>query len=459
MQLDLTEGKVVSKLMRFAAPLMAGNLLQQLYNIADTLIVGRYLGREALAAVGSSYTLMVFLTSILIGLCMGSSAYLSIQYGKKDRDAFQEGCFASFLLIAAVTLVINTVVYLGIGPLMGLLNIPADVYAPMREYLCVIFAGLFATFLYNYFANCLRSVGNSLAPLLFLCAAAVLNIALDILFITVLGRGVRGAAEATVLSQYASAAGIALYYLLFCRELHVRRENAVLRGKTLGAIARFSVLTCAQQSIMNLGILMVQGLVNSFGTAVMAAFAAAVKTDTLAYSPVQDFGNAFSTFVAQNHGAGREERIRYGMKRAAQTVLVFCVIISALVFVFAKPLMGLFVEGTETEVIAIGVTYLRIEGTFYALIGFLFLFYGYFRAIERPGVSVVLTVISLGTRVALAYFLSGFPALGVRGIWMAIPIGWCLADIAGLCFLERGPAGKRRSRFASPTTPQETDEL
>ena len=435
MQLDLTEGKVVPRLVRFAAPLMAGNLLQQLYNVADTLIVGRYLGDAALAAVGSSYTLMVFLTSVLIGLCMGGSVYLSIQFGRKDEDAFQEGCFAAFLLIAAVALLMNAAVYLGIDFIMELMNIPDDVYGMMREYLWVIFAGIFATFLYNYLANCLRAVGNSVVPLIFLCVSALLNIGLDILFITVLDRGVAGAAEATVISQYVSAAGLLVYYLLCCGDLHVRRKNAVLRGRTLAAIVNFSALTCIQQSIMNLGILMVQGLVNSFGTTVMSAFAVAVKVDTLAYSPVQDFGNAFSTFVAQNHGAQKPERIRYGMRRAVQAVAVFCVLVSSAVFAFAAQLMGLFVKDGNLEVIATGAEYLRIEGSFYFLIGLLFLFYGYFRAVGRPAVSVVLTVVSLGTRVALAHLLSGLPALGVKGIWMSVPIGWFLADLAGVLFL------------------------
>ena len=431
MQLDLTEGKVVSRLVRFAAPLMAGNLLQQLYNVADTFIVGKYLGDEALAAVGSSYTLMVFLTSILIGLCMGSGVYLSIQFGKKDQDAFQEGCFISFLLIAVITLVINGAVYLGVDLIMELMNIPPEVYAMMREYLWVIFAGLSATFLYNYLSSCLRAVGNSVVPLIFLCLSALLNIGLDILFVTVLDRGVAGAAQATVIAQYASAAGLLVYYLCCCRELHVSRANAVFRWRTLRTIVNFSALTCIQQSIMNLGILMVQGLVNSFGTTVMSAFAVAVKVDTLAYSPVQDFGNAFSTFVAQNHGANKRERIGLGMKRAVQAVVLFCAVVSGVVFALAEQLMGLFVKDGSQEVIAVGAEYLRIEGTFYFLIGLLFLFYGYFRAVGQPAVSVVLTVVSLGTRVALAYLLSGLPFLGVRGIWMSVPIGWFLADMAG----------------------------
>ena len=182
---------------------------------------------------------------------------------------------------------------------------------------------------------------------------------------------------------------------------------------------------------MNLGILMVQGLVNSFGPTIMAAFAAAVKIDSFAYLPVQDFGNAFSTFIAQNYGAKQSGRIRAGLKGAVAASMGFGVVLSALVWVFAAPLMGLFVEAGEAAVIAEGVLYLHIEGAFYCGIGCLFLLYGLYRALGKPGMSVVLTVISLGTRVALAYLLSATP-LGVTGIWWSVPIGWALADAAGL---------------------------
>lgn len=179
---------------------------------------------------------------------------------------------------------------------------------------------------------------------------------------------------------------------------------------------------------------MVQGLVNSFGTTVMAAFAAAVKIDSFAYMPVQDFGNAFSTFIAQNFGAKKTERIRSGIKSAVLCSIFFCFIISLCVFVFAKPLMLLFVRPEETKILEIGIRYLHIEGSFYFGIGCLFLLYGLYRAVGRPGMSVVLTVISLGTRVALAYLLSAVPAIGVVGIWWSVPIGWILADLAGFLY-------------------------
>ena len=163
----------------------------------------------------------------------------------------------------------------------------------------------------------------------------------------------------------------------------------------------------------------------------MAAFAAAVKIDAFAYMPVQDFGNAFSTFIAQNYGAGQKERIRRGTRSAILTSMLFGAAVSAVVFVFAQPLMLIFVQPEEVEILGIGVQYLRTEGSFYCLIALLFLLYGFYRAIERPGMSVVLTVISLGLRVVLAYALSAIPALGAAGIWVSIPIGWAIADLAG----------------------------
>ena len=299
----------------------------------------------------------------------------------------------------------------------------------MRTYLLIIFAGLAATFLYNFFACLLRAAGNSVAPLWFLGAAALLNIGLDLLFVLGFGWGVAGAAAATVIAQYVSGIGLLAYTVLRCQELLPQRADLRWDGRILREILDLSLLTCAQQSAMNFGILLVQRLVDSFGPVIMASFAAAVKIDAFAYLPVQDFGNAFSTFVAQNYGAGQTERLRQGLRQATLVSVCFSCAISALVVLLAQPLMRIFVQAGKTEVLAAGVQYLRIEGAFYAGIGCLFLLYGFYRAVKCPGMSVVLTVISLGVRVALAYALAG--PVGPRGIWAAIPIGWFLADAAG----------------------------
>lgn len=434
---DLTKGPVMKSMLWFAFPMILGNLLQQCYNVADTLIVGRYLGPDSLAAVGSAFTLMTFLTSILLGLCMGSGAFFSIRFGQKDFDGLKEGMCTSFALILVLTIALNAAAFALLDQIQFFLRVPETVWRLMRAYLLVIFGGLTATFLYNYFASLLRALGNSVIPLGFLAASAVLNIILDVWFVLGLGLGVSGAAAATVISQYVSGAGIAVYTWIRYQELRVARRHCRPRLSCVREIAGFSILTCVQQSVMNLGILMVQGLVNSFGPAVMAAFAAAVKIDAFAYMPVQDFGNAFSTFIAQNYGANEKERIRAGLKGAVMAALLFCLMISAAVWALAQPLMRLFVDAKETAIIAEGVRYLRIEGAFYCGIGCLFLLYGLYRAVGKPGMSVVLTVISLGTRVALAYALSSVPAFGVTGIWWAVPIGWILADAVGLLFLRR----------------------
>ena len=437
MNRDLTRGPVTKGMLLFALPMILGNLLQQFYNVADTLIVGQFLGAAALAAGGSSYTLMTFLTSILLGMCMGSGAVFSIRFGEGDRARLKNSLSLSFLMIAAFTVVMNLAVFLLIDPMMGLLQVPEEVYPLMRSYLWVIFWGIGGTFLYNYFACLLRAIGNSATPLLFLGVSAVLNIALDLVFVVVVPWGVAGAAFATSLSQWVSGLGLLAFTLAKMPQLRPSRQDVRWEKDRVLEIARFSLLTCVQQSVMNFGILMVQGLVNSFGTVVMAAFAAAVKIDSFAYMPVQDFGNAFSTFIAQNYGAKRMDRVGRGIKSAAVSSVVFALLISVLVFAFAKPLLLLFVKPEETEILAVGVQYLRIEGAFYFGIGILFLLYGLYRAIERPGMSLVLTVISLGTRVALAYILSAIPAIGVVGIWWSVPIGWALADVTGVLYYKK----------------------
>ena len=431
MNQDLTRGPVMRSMLLFAIPMILGDLLQQCYNVADTLIVGRFVGTGALAAVGSSYSLMTFLTSILLGLCMGSGALFSMHFGRRDADGLRESLVSSFVLIAAVAAALSAASFACLDLIRVFLQVPAEVWGLMRAYLAIIFAGIPAVFLYNYFASFLRAVGNSVVPLAFLAVSACLNIALDLWFVLGLGRGVAGAAEATVIAQYVSGAGIAAYALARRSEFRGLGRHLRIRAACLREVASYSFLTCLQQSVMNLGILMVQGLVNSFGPTIMAAFAAAVKIDSFAYLPVQDFGNAFSTFIAQNYGAKQPERIRAGLKGAAAASVGFGAVLSAAVWFFASPLMGLFVDAGEAAVIAEGVRYLHIEGAFYYGIGCLFLLYGLYRALGRPGMSVVLTVISLGTRVALAYLLSATP-LGVTGIWWAVPIGWALADAAGI---------------------------
>ena len=436
MYYDLTKGRIGKCLILFALPMIAGNLLQQFYNIADTLIVGRVLGKNALAAVGSAYTLMTFLTSVFLGLSMGSGALFSIYKGKGSDRELRLSVVHAFGLIMGVTVLLNVLVYLFTDPILWFLRVPEEVYDGMKTYLLVIFAGLVATSLYNFFSCLLRALGNSTVPLVFLAVSAVLNIGLDLLFVAVLPWGIAGAAFATVIAQYVSGIGITIYVLHSCKDLLPGKEELCFDRGILGEIVNLSSLTCLQQSVMNFGILMIQGLVNSFGTAVMAAFAAAVKIDSFAYMPAQEFANAFSIFISQNRGAGKEKRVQKGVRSAVTVSAAFCICASVLIYFGARYLMLAFIDGSEHEIIRVGIQYLHIEGAFYCGIGILFLWYGYYRAVGRPEMSVVLTVISLGTRVLLSYTLAPIKSIGVIAIWWSIPIGWFLADVTGYVYLQ-----------------------
>ena len=437
MKKDLTQGNVTKNMLLFAGPMILGNLLQQFYNIADTLIVGRFLGPDALAAVGSAYTLMTFLTSILIGMAMGSGALFSYYFGRKEEARMKSTMRLSFLLIGGVTVALNLLVMAFCRPILRLLRTPGELMEMMHSYVWIIFMGLVFVFLYNYFAYLLRAVGNSVAPLYFLGSTALLNIVLDLVFVMVFRWGIGGAAAATVIAQAVSGIGLMAYTWIREPRLRFHRRQEGGEKASMAEILRFAFSSSVQQSVMNFGILMIQGLVNSFGPVVMAAFAAAVKIDSFAYMPAQEFGNAFSLFISQNHGAGEKGRVREGMRSAVKISMLFCIFISLLVFLFAPYLMLLFISPEETGIIAIGSGYLRVEGAFYCGIGILFLLYGYYRGINRPEMSLVLTVISLGTRVLLAYILAPLPQIGVPGIWSAIPIGWILADVTGILYLRR----------------------
>ena len=441
MEKDLTKGNISKTLLLFAVPMILGNLLQQFYNIADTVIVGRFIGADALAAVGSAYTLMTFLTSVIIGLCMGCGALFSMYYGAGRMDELKESLWVSFWLILAVTLIIYGVVFAWTDGILRLLQTPDEIYDLMYDYVRIIFIGIGFTFLYNYFSFVLRSVGNSVLPLIFLAVSTILNVILDLWFVAGLDLGVTGAAAATVIAQAVSGIGLGAAALRSGRPQsgarHPEKQHRRFRREMLLQVGQYAAFTCMQQSVMNFGILMIQGLINSFGTAIMAAFAAAVKIDTLAYMPVQEFGNAFSLFISQNHGAGKSDRVRRGIRISVRVSVIFCIIISAVIWLFSRLFMQIFVDPGETAIIAEGARYLHIEGTFYWGIGCLFLLYGLYRAIGKPAMSLVLTVISLGTRVALAYLLAPSSPLGVTVIWWAIPIGWILADLTGFLYYRK----------------------
>ena len=434
---DMTKGSPVRLILTFSIPLIIGNIFQQLYNMVDTVVVGNFVGSNALGAVGACGSISWLFFSLSSGLALGIGIIVSQNYGAKQFDQVRATIANSFYVLIFTAIVVSVVCYLIAPAALRLLKTPDDIIDNSIIYMRTTCLGIVAITLYNGVSSILQALGNSKTPLIFLASSALFNIILSIILVVNFQMGVAGSALGTVIAQGFCALGLTIYTIKKCPELIPQKEHCKFDLAMIKDISNSSLLTSTQQSIMNFGILLVQNLVNSFGATVMAAFTVAVKIDSLAYMPAQDFGNAFSTFIGQNYGAKKTDRIQQGIKSAIKISFLFCLIISVGVFIFARPLMTIFIDSSETEIINIGVDYLRIEGSFYFGIGILFLLYGFYRATNFPSMSVILTIISLGTRVGLAYYLASIPSIGVIGIWWSIPIGWALADIFGIVYYKR----------------------
>ena len=430
-------GKLLKK---YAVPAIIAMTASSLYNMIDSIFIGHGVGALAISGLAVTFPLMNLSAAFGTLVGVGASTMLSVLLGQKNYEAANKvlGNIASLNVIIGILFMGVSLIFL--DPILYFFGASENTIVYAREYMQIILAGNAITHLYLGLNNAMRASGNPKLAMNLTITTVFLNVILAPLFIFSFKWGIRGAAAATVIAQGAAALGIVIYTYRKRPELKIRRNEIYLDRATLKEITEFSTLTCVQQSVMNLGILMVQGLVNSFGTVVMAAFAAAVKIDAFAYMPVQEFGNAFSTFVAQNFGARKRQRIRRGIRQALLITCLFSLAVSLLIFLFAEPLMLIFVKPDEVEILRIGAQYLRIEGAFYALIGILFLLYGYYRSVRMPGMSVILTVLSLGSRVALSYILASLPAVGVTGIWWSIPIGWFIADLVGIVYYKLSSA-------------------
>ena len=352
MNQNLTKGPVMRSMFCFALPMIAGNLLQQCYNIADTLIVGKTLGTNALAAVGSSFTLMTFVTSILLGLSMGSGAVFSIYFGSRDEENLKESISASFLLIAIFTVCFNLLSFACLDWLRAFLHVPSNVWGSMREYLSVIFCGIAAVSLYNYFASFLRAIGNSLVPLLFLGISSVLNIILDLWFVAGFHMGVAGVALATVIAQLVSAL---MCFLKLCRmtdlfdlKLHYLKPNR----ENILTVLRLGLPSGVTQAIFSLAMVVVQSLTNSFGELVIAANVIIMRVDGFAMMPNFSFGTAMTTYSGQNVGAGKIDRVKQGAKQGTLIAVGTSAVITALILVFGRYLMAIFTSTEELVVLS-----------------------------------------------------------------------------------------------------------
>ena len=428
--------KPVGKLLaQYALPAIVAMTASSLYNMIDSIFIGQGVGPLAISGLAITFPLMNLSAAFGAAVGIGSSTCISVKLGQKDY-AMAEHIFGnSFTLNLVVGILFGLIAILFLDPILYFFGASENTIPYARDYMLVILAGNVVSQTFLGMNAVLRAASKPRQAMAATILTVILNIVLAPIFIWPLKLGIQGAAIATIISQYFAGFGLMILTLVKNKNLIPSFLEIAKWRKELRRVLSYSLLTSAQQSVMNFGILMIQGLVNSFGVSVMAAFAAGVKIDSFAYLPTQDFGNAYSFFISQNSGKGMRERIMKGTRSAILISTLFSLFISFLVNLTAPWLIGIFFSSPSDEILSIGISYLRVEGTFYALIGILFLFYGYFRADGRPSVSLVLTIISLGLRVLLAYAFA--PLFGYMAIWAAIPIGWAVADLAALIFYKR----------------------
>ena len=434
MNKDLTTGKPEKVLWQFCLPLFGSIIFQQLYNIADSFVAGKFISDNALAAVGNSYEITLIFIAFAFGCNIACSVLAALFFGAKQYKDLKTAVYTALISSCVICAALMLVGTLCCDSLLRLIKTPEEVFADSKLYLDIYIYGLPFVFLYNVATGIFSALGDSKTPFIFLACSSTSNIAVDILFVTAFNMGVAGVAWATFLCQGISC--VLALVVVFRRFAKIPTEGKVkiFSWNHFGRFAVIAIPSILQQSFISVGNIVIQGVINSFGSGVMAGYSASVKLNNLVITSLTTLGNGISNFTAQNIGAGKPERVKQGIREAALLSLSFCAVVSALVFLFARPLLTLFIDPGEREILAVGVHYLRVEGVFYVGIGLLFLLYAIYRGLERAGMSVVLTVISLGLRVALAYAFA--PHFGVTAIWLAIPIGWFIADAVGLIRLK-----------------------
>lgn len=422
---DMTTGSPVKHVLTFAMPMMLASIFQQLYNTVDSIIVGRFVGPNALAAVGAAFPAMFFAMSFILGITIGVQIIISQLFGAGDHERLKATFATSLISLMVMVVIAGVVGQLITVPLLEAINTPPEILVDSADYLSVIFKGIIFMFIYNLYTSMLRGVGDSKTPLYFLIISSILNIVLDLVFVLYFNMGVKGVAIATVISQAVSSVLCVVYTYYRVPLFKLAREDLRFDMEIFKTIIKFGIPSAVQQSIASVGSMLVQGLVNSFGASAMAAFAAGNKVESFFMMPLINISNAMSTFIGQNTGAGELDRVRSGFKRVTIVNMAITGALCVLAVGFPTQLMQIFIDASETEVISLGVLYLSTLFMFYVLQALMFSMMGFFRGVGDMGVSLAMSMTSLFVRISVAYALAG--SIGYLTISISQPIAWTVA--------------------------------
>ena len=419
---NMTEGSITKHLVDYSIPLILGNMFQLTYNAVDSIIAGRFIGKEALAAEGTASPVMNIVILGISGICMGASVLMSEFYGAGQKEKLKREMSTTVIFGCYFSVIIAILGGIFSKSLLGALGVPDEILGKAASYLSVIFLGAPFTYFYNAVSAALKSVGDSKTPLKFLAFSSILNAVLDLIFIGGLGFGIVCSAVTTVVAEAASAVLCITYVYRKIPMLQLRRGEFTMDRQLLRQTLRYGSITALQQSCQPIGKLLIQGAVNPLGVDMIAAFNAVNRIDDYAFTPEQSISHGITPLVAQNRGAGRKERIRKGFRRGLMLEACYWVFICITITLFRRPLMGLFVTAGNEGIVALGSSYLGLMALFYVFPAFTNGIQGFFRGMGNMSVTLLGTFVQTSLRVVFVYLLT--PGIGLLGVAYACAIGW-----------------------------------
>ncbi len=432
---DLTEGKEGRLILKFAIPMLMGNVFQQLYNVVDSIIIGKVLGKEALAAVGANFPLIFALISFVVGIAIGSTVIISQYFGAKQMDKVKKTIDTLYIFMFFAAIALTIIGIFGSKYIFKLISLPEDVLGPAVEYFNVYAIGFVFFFGFQGTSAILRGLGDSKTPLYFLMISTVINIVLDIFFVVVLKLGIQGVAAATVIAQAGAFFSVVWYLNKYHSFIDISPLKMKFNREIFSKSLKIGLPSGFQQTFVSIGFLALYRIVNQFGTPTIAAYSVAMRIDMFAAMPAMNFSAAISTFVGQNIGANKFDRIGRGLNATLIMTNIISVVVSVIALLFARQLIGVFID--DQEVIDIGVQYIYIVSGFYVVFTTMFIFTGVLRGAGDTLVPMFITILALWIiRIPASYYLS--LKIGSMGIWWGIPIAWFVGALFSFLYYKTG---------------------
>ena len=426
----MTEGSPVSLILLFSVPMLIGNLFQQVYNLVDSVIVGKYVNADALAAIGATGSVTFLFFAICNGIGSGGGIITSQCFGKKDDEAVKSCIVNTGYIMLVFPIIIGIIAYILTVPILKFLDTPVEILKDATDYMKIMCVGLVFVSVYNYISSMLRALGDSRTPLFFLIFSCLLNTGLDFLFVVGFGMSVRGAGIATVISQFVSGVGCLLYAMKTNSYFKFTKENMKFNKHITMSVLKLGIPLSFQFSMIAISCMALQKVVNSFGKTTVAAFSATSRIEQIIHQPYQTLGAALSTFTGQNYGANLKERVKEGYKKSLIIMVIFSIIMLPVMQLFSQNIVRIFVD--EEPVIVMGAKALRITSYFYVMLGTIYVVRGVLNGLGDSIFALINGIVEVLGRFIAPVLLVGIPAIGLWGIWWSVGIVWSLAGITAL---------------------------